>query len=152
MRIRSTGNGEPGTNGGPPGDLYIEIRVKKHDIFERDGDDLHCSVPIGMATAAPLGGEIEVLHHRRRQSRHRYSRRGTQTGKQFRPARKRYQGVRSSHPGDLYCHIAVETPVKLTEHQRKLMRELEESFRKGGSKALSPSGDSWTDRLKNFFS
>ena len=59
MRIRSTGNGEPGTNGGPPGDLYIEIRVKKHDIFERDGDDLHCSVPIGMVTAA-LGGEIEV--------------------------------------------------------------------------------------------
>jgi molecular chaperone DnaJ len=59
MRIRSTGNGEPGTNGGPPGDLYIEIRLKKHDIFERDGDDLHCSVPISMATAT-LGGEIDV--------------------------------------------------------------------------------------------
>jgi molecular chaperone DnaJ len=59
MRIRSAGNGEPGTNGGPPGDLYIEIRLKKHDIFERDGDDLHCSVPISMITAA-LGGEIEV--------------------------------------------------------------------------------------------
>jgi molecular chaperone DnaJ len=59
MRIRSTGNGEPGTNGGPAGDLYIEIRLKKHDIFERDGDDLHCSVPISIITAS-LGGEIEV--------------------------------------------------------------------------------------------
>ena len=76
---------------------------------------------------------------------------GTQNDKQFRLRGKGIKGVRSSYPGDLYCHIAVETPVKLSEHQRRLLRELDDSFKKGGSKH-SPSGDSWTDRLKNLFS
>ncbi len=75
---------------------------------------------------------------------------GTQAGKQFRLRGKGIKGVRSSYPGDLYCHIVVETPVKLTEHQRKLLRELDESLKKGGAKH-SPSGESWTDRLKNLF-
>ena len=148
MRIRSVGNGEPGTNGGPPGDLYIEIRIKKHDIFERDGDDLHCSVPISMVTAA-LGGEIEVPTLAGKAAIDIPE--GTQSGKQFRLRGKGIKGVRASYPGDLYCHISVETPVKLSEHQRKLLRELDDSFKKGGSKH-SPSGDSWTDRLKNLFS
>ena len=148
MRIRSAGNGEPGTNGGPAGDLYIEIRLKKHDIFERDGDDLHCSVPISMVTAA-LGGEIEVPTLGGKAAIDIPE--GTQRGKQFRLRGKGIKGVRSSYPGDLYCHITVETPVKLSEHQRRLLRELDESFKKGGSKH-SPSGDSWTDRLKNIFS
>jgi molecular chaperone DnaJ len=148
MRIRSSGNGEPGTNGGPPGDLYIEIRLKKHDIFERDGDDLHCSVPISMVTAA-LGGEIDVPTLEGKAAIDMPE--GTQTGKQFRLRGKGIKGVRGSYPGDLYCHITVETPVKLSEHQRKLLRELDESFKKGGSKH-SPTGDSWTDRLKSFFS
>ena len=148
MRIRSAGNGEPGTNGGPPGDLYIEIRLKKHDIFERDGDDLHCSVPISMVTAA-LGGEIDVPTLAGKAAIDIPE--GTQTGKQFRLRGKGIKGVRASYPGDLYCHIAVETPVKLTEHQRKLLRELEDSLKKGGGKH-SPTGDSWTDRLKKFFS
>jgi len=148
MRIRSSGNGEPGTNGGPPGDLYIEIRLKKHDIFERDGDDLHCSVPISMVTAA-LGGEIDVPTLEGKAAIDMPE--GTQTGKQFRLRGKGIKGVRGSYPGDLYCHITVETPVKLTEHQRKLLKELDESFKKGGSKH-SPTGDSWTDRLKSFFS
>ncbi|MDW5442076.1 molecular chaperone DnaJ [Polaromonas sp. SM01] len=148
MRIRSTGNGEPGTNGGPPGDLYIEIRLKKHDIFERDGDDLHCVVPIGMAAAA-LGGEIEVPTLAGKAAIDIPE--GTQSGKQFRLRGKGIKGVRSSYPGDLYCHITVETPVKLTEHQRKLFKELDESLRKGGAKH-SPSGESWTDKLKSFFS
>ena len=148
MRIRSAGNGEPGTNGGPAGDLYIEIRLKKHDIFERDGDDIHCSVPISMVTAA-LGGEIDVPTLAGKAAIDIPE--GTQTGKQFRLRGKGIKGVRASYPGDLYCHIAVETPVKLSEHQRRLLRELDESFKKGGSKH-SPSGDSWTDRLKNFFS
>jgi molecular chaperone DnaJ len=148
MRIRSAGNGEPGTNGGPAGDLYIEIRLKKHDIFERDGDDLHCSVPISMVTAA-LGGEIEVPTLAGKAAIDIPE--GTQTGKQFRLRGKGIKGVRSSYPGDLYCHITVETPVKLSEHQRRLLKELDESFKKGGSKH-SPSGDSWTDRLKNLFS
>lgn len=147
MRIRSAGNGEPGTNGGPPGDLFIEIRLKKHDIFERDGDDLHCAVPISFATAA-LGGEIEVPTLAGKAAIDIPE--GTQTGKQFRLRGKGIKGVRSSYPGDLYCHITVETPVKLTEHQRKLLKELDESLKKGGAKH-APGGESWTDKLKSFF-
>ena len=147
MRIRSTGNGEPGTNGGPPGDLFIEIRVKKHDIFERDGDDLHCSVPISITTAA-LGGEIRVPTLAGEAAIDIPE--GTQNDKQFRLRGKGIKGVRSSFPGDLYCHISVETPVKLTEHQRKLLKELDESLKKGGNKH-SPAEGSWTDKLKRFF-
>ena len=147
MRIRSAGNGEPGTNGGPAGDLYIEVRIKKHDIFERDGDDLHCHVPISMITAA-LGGEIDVPTLDGKVAIDIPE--GTQAGKQFRLRGKGIKGVRSSYPGDLYCHISVETPVKLTEHQRKLLKELDESLKKGGNRH-SPSADSWTDRLKNLF-
>jgi molecular chaperone DnaJ len=148
MRIRSAGNGEPGTNGGPPGDLYIEIRLRKHEIFERDGDDLHCSVPISFTRAA-LGGEIEVPTLQGKAAIDIPE--GTQAGKQFRLRGKGIKGVRSSYPGDLYCHIAVETPVKLTEHQRKLLKELDESLRKGGAKH-SPGEESWSDKLKGFFS
>ena len=148
MRIRSTGNGEPGSNGGPPGDLYIEIRIKKHDIFERDGDDLHCPVPISFTTAA-LGGEIEVPTLAGKAAIDIPE--GTQAGKQFRLRGKGIKGVRSSYPGDLYCHISVETPVKLTEHQRQLLKDLDESIKQGGAKH-SPSEEGWTDKLKNFFS
>jgi molecular chaperone DnaJ len=148
MRIRSTGNGEPGTNGGPPGDLYIEIRLKKHDIFERDGNDLHCAVPISFTTAA-LGGEIEVPTLAGKAAIDIPE--GTQAAKQFRLRGKGIKGVRSSYPGDLYCHITVETPVKLTEHQRKLLKELDESLKKGGAKH-SPSEEGWADKLKSFFS
>ena len=147
MRIRSTGNGEPGTNGGPPGDLYIEIRLKKHDIFERDGDDLHCAVPISFTTAA-LGGEIEVPTLAGKAAIDIPE--GTQAAKQFRLRGKGIKGVRASYPGDLYCHITVETPVKLTEHQRKLLKELDESLRKGAGKH-SPSEEGWADKLKGFF-
>ncbi|NML85297.1 molecular chaperone DnaJ [Polaromonas sp.] len=148
MRIRSTGNGEPGSNGGPPGDLYIEIRIKKHEIFERDGDDLHCAVPISFTIAA-LGGEIEVPTLAGKAAIDIPD--GTQAGKQFRLRGKGIKGVRSSYPGDLYCHVTVEIPVKLTEHQRKLLKELDESLKKGGAKHL-PSEEGWTDKLKNFFS
>ncbi len=147
MRIRSAGNGEPGTNGGPAGDLYIEIRLKKHDIFERDGDDLHCSVPVSFPTAA-LGGEIEVPTLAGKAGIDIPD--GTQHGKTFRLRGKGIKGVRSSYPGDLYCHIAIETPVKLTEHQRKLLKDFDESIRKGGAKH-SPNEETWTDKLKSFF-
>ena len=147
MRIRSTGNGEPSPNGGPPGDLFIEIRVKKHDIFERDGDDLHCEVPISYATAA-LGGEIEVPTLGGKAMIDIPD--GTQTGKQFRLRGKGIKGLRGSYPGDLYCHVTVETPVKLTEHQKKLLKELDESLKKGGGKH-TPGGDTWRDKLKSFF-
>ena len=148
MRIRSTGNGEPGTNGGPPGDLYIEIRLQKHEVFQRDGDDLHCAVPISFTTAA-LGGEISVPTLNGEAAIDLPE--GTQTGKQFRLRGKGIKGVRASFPGDLYCHITVETPVKLTEHQRKLLTELDESLKKGGAKH-SPTESGWADKLKNLFS
>ena len=148
MRIRSAGNGEPGTNGGPPGDLYIEIRQKKHDIFERDGDDLHCTVPINIVTAA-LGGEIDVPTLDGKAAIDLPE--GTQNGKQFRLRGKGIKGVRASYPGDLYCHITVETPVKLSEHQRKILKELDESLKKGGDKH-KPSEAGWADKLKNLFS
>jgi molecular chaperone DnaJ len=148
MRIRSTGNGEPGTNGGPPGDLYIEIRLKKHELFERDGDDLHCVVPVSVTTAA-LGGEINVPTLKGAAAIDIPD--GTQSGKQFRLRGKGIKGVRSSYPGDLYCHVRVETPVKLTEHQRKLLKELDESLKKGGDKH-SPTDKGWLDKAKEFFS
>ena len=147
MRIRSAGNGEPGTNGGPAGDLYIEIRIKAHEIFERDGDDLHCTVPIGMTTAA-LGGSIEVPTLGSKAEIELPE--GTQHGKTFRLRGKGIKGLRSSYPGDLYCHITVETPVKLTEPQRKLLKELDESFRRAGERH-SPNAKSWTDRVKDIF-
>jgi len=147
MRIRSAGNGEPGTNGGPSGDLYIEIRVKQHDIFERDGDDLHCTVPVGLTTVT-LGGMIEVPTLGGNAEIELPE--GTQHGKTFRLRGKGIKGIRSSYPGDLYAHIAVETPVKLTEHQRKLLKELDESFRKGGDRH-SPNEKSWADRVKDLF-
>ena len=148
QRIRSSGNGEPGQNGGPAGDLYIEIRLRKHEIFERDGDDLHCQVPVSMTTAA-LGGEIDVPTLQGKATIDLPE--GTQSGKTFRLRGKGVKGVRSSYPGDLYCHVAVETPVKLTEHQRKLLKELDESFKKGGHKH-SPNDKGWFEKAKDFFS
>ncbi len=148
QRIRSSGNGEPGQNGGPAGDLYIEIRLRKHDIFEREGDDLHCQVPVSMTTAA-LGGEIDVPTLQGKATIDLPE--GTQSGKTFRLRGKGVKGVRSSYPGDLYCHVAVETPVKLTEHQRKLLKELDESFKKGGHKH-SPNDKGWFEKAKDFFS
>jgi len=147
MRIRSAGNGEPGTNGGPAGDLYIEIRIKEHDIFERDGDDLHCTVPVSFTTVA-LGGSIEVPTLSGKAEIELPE--GTQHGKTFRLRGKGIKGLRSSYPGDLYAHISVETPVKLSEHQRKLLKELDDSLKKGGDKH-SPNAKSWTDRVKDLF-
>ena len=143
MRIRSTGNGEPSPNGGPPGDLYIEIRIRKHDVFQRDGDDLHCVVPISFTKAA-LGGDIEVPTLLEGKATIAITE-GTQNGKQFRLRGKGIKGVRSARSGDLYCHVRVETPIKLTEHQRKLLKQLDESLASGGSKH-SPSEKSWADK------
>jgi len=148
MRIRSAGNGEPGRNGGPAGDLFIELRIRKHDIFEREGDDLHCQVPVSITTAA-LGGEIAVPTLGGKATIDIPE--GTQHGKTFRLRGRGIKGVRSSYPGDLYCHIAVETPIKLTEHQRKLLRDLEDSFQKGGNKH-SPNDKGWFEKAKDFFS
>ncbi len=147
MRIRSTGNGEPGMNGGPPGDLYVEIHIQQHPVFQRDGDDLHCEMPISFAKAA-LGGEIEVPTLSGKVS---FSvPEGTQTGKTFRLRGKGIKGVRSGFPGDLFCHVLVETPVKLTDKQKDLLREFETLTVAGGAKH-SPQSKSWMDKVKEFF-
>ena len=147
MRIRSTGNGEPGMNGGPPGDLYVEIHIKQHAVFQRDGDDLHCEMPISFAKAA-LGGEIEVPTLSGKVS---FSvPEGTQSGKTFRLRSKGVKGVRSGFPGDLFCHVVVETPIKLTDRQKDLLREFEQLTAEGGAKH-SPQSKSWMDKVKEFF-
>jgi molecular chaperone DnaJ len=148
MRIRSAGNGEPGVNGGPPGDLYVEIHLKQHGIFQRDGDDLHCELTIPFTKAA-LGGELEVPTLSGRGAITIPE--GTQTGKTFRLRGKGIRGLRASYPGDLYCHISVETPVRLTEDQKKILRQFEQSLAQGGERH-SPKSESWTDRVKSFFS
>lgn len=148
MRIRSSGNGEPGVNGGPPGDLYVEVHIKPHSVFERDGDDLHCQMPISFATAA-LGGEIEVPTLGGKASFPVPE--GTQGGKTFRLRGKGIKGVRSGYPGDLYVHVVVETPVKLTEEQKNLLRQFDSSVHEGGSRH-SPQEQSWLDKVKKFFS
>jgi molecular chaperone DnaJ len=147
MRIRSSGNGEPGMNGGPPGDLYVEIHIKQHAVFQRDGDDLHCEIPISFAKAA-LGGEVEVPTLNGKASFSLPE--GTQTGKTFRLRGKGIKGVRSGYPGDLFCHVVIETPVKLTEKQKDLLRELDRLTVEGGSKH-SPHSKSWMDKVKGFF-
>ncbi|MDO8300335.1 molecular chaperone DnaJ [Lacisediminimonas sp.] len=147
MRIRSTGNGEPGTNGGPAGDLYVEVHIKAHAVFQRDGDDLHCEMPISFAKAA-LGGDIEVPTLAGKVSFTIPE--GTQSGKTFRLRSKGIKGVRSGYPGDLFCHVVVETPVKLTDRQKDILREFEELTSEGGARH-SPQSKSWKDKVKEFF-
>ena len=147
MRIRSSGNGEPGTNGGPPGDLYVEIHIKQHAVFQREGDDLHCEMPISFSKAA-LGGEIEVPTLTGKVSFTVPE--GTQTGKTFRLKGKGIKNVRSGYTGDLFCHVAVETPVKLTDKQKDLLREFDRLTVEGGAKH-SPQSKGWMDKVKDFF-
>ena len=147
MRIRSSGNGEPGINGGPSGDLYVEIHIKPHSVFERDGNDLHCQMPIPFTTAT-LGGEIEVPTLAGRASFTVPE--GTQSGGTFRLRSKGIKGLRSSIAGDLYVHVLVETPVKLTDPQRELLKQFERSLTEGGARH-SPHSKSWFDRVKGLF-
>jgi molecular chaperone DnaJ len=145
MRIRSAGNGEPGINGGPGGDLYVEIHIKKHEVFERDGDDLHCQIPIAFTTAA-LGGTVEVPTLGGRVEIDLPE--GTQSGKTFRVRGKGIKGIRSSYPGDLYAHVAIETPVRLTDRQKQLLRELDTTLK---DDRHSPQAKSWMDKVRDFF-
>ncbi len=147
MRIRSAGNGEPGVNGGPSGDLYVEVHIKEHPVFERDGDDLHCQMPISFIDAA-LGGEIQVPTLSGKASFDVPE--GTQSGKTFRLRSKGIKSLRTSLPGDLYIHVQVETPVKLNQEQKDILRQLDESLKSGGSKH-NPQQKGWVDRVKDFF-
>ena len=146
MRIRSAGNGEPGQNGGSPGDLFVEIHIKHHPVFTRDDDDLHCEIPISFGKAA-LGGDIEVPTLDGKVSFHVPT--GTQTGRTFRLKGKGIKGVHSYHPGDLFCHVRVETPVNLTEEEKNLLRKFEELIAKDAKH--SPQHKSWMDKLKDLF-
>ena len=145
-RIRLTGEGEAGMNGGPPGDLYVQIEVNDHPIFVREGRHLYCEVPIAFVDAA-LGGELEVPTLDGRVKLKIPAE--TQTGKVFRLRGKGVTQVRGSGVGDLLCKVVVETPVKLTDKQKELLREFKSSL--GGSDKHSPKEKSWFDGVKDFF-
>ena len=146
-RIRLSGEGEAGRNGGPSGDLYVEIRVKPHKIFEREGSNLACEVPVSIATAT-LGGEVELPTLDGTVSLKVPS--GTQSGKVFRLRGKGVTTVRDPRQGDLFATVSVETPVNLTSEQKELLAKFDESLRAGGDKH-SPRADSWIDTVKRFF-
>lgn len=146
-RIRLSGEGEAGHNGGPAGDLYVQIAVRPHPIFTREGNDLYCEVPISIVTAA-LGGELEVPTLDGRVVLKVPAE--TQTGKLFRMRGKGVQSVRSSTVGDLLCRVAVETPVKLSKRQKELLEELEQTMEGEGSRH-SPRHKTWLDGVKQFF-
>jgi molecular chaperone DnaJ len=146
-RIRLSGEGEAGRNGGPHGDLYVEVRVRDHAIFERDGAHLSCEVPISFRTAA-LGGSIEVP-----------TLDGdvtikippeTQSGRVFRLREKGIKPVRGGSQGDLFCRVVVETPVHLTREQKELLNKFDESLR-SDHKHHHPREESWLDGVKRFF-
>lgn len=146
-RIRLSGEGEAGVNGGPTGDLYVVVSVREHKIFQRDGKNLYCEVPISFADAA-LGGELEVptLDGRVKLKIPE----GTQTGKLFRLRGKGVVPVRGGSAGDLLCRVALETPVNLTKRQRELLGELRDTLQAEGSNQ-SPRAKNWFEGVKNFF-
>jgi len=146
-RIRLSGEGEAGINGGPSGDLYVQMHLKKHEIFVRDENDLHCEMPIPFTQAAlggnikvpTLGGEVSLKIPPE-----------TQSGKTFRLRGKGVKSVRSSMTGDLLCRIDVETPINLTSKQKKLLEQFQVALEKGGEKH-SPQQHGWGNKAKSFF-
>jgi molecular chaperone DnaJ len=146
-RIRLSGEGEAGRNGGPAGDLYVEVRVREHAIFERDGAHLSCEVPISFKTAA-LGGSIDVPTLDGDVTIKVPAE--TQSGRVFRLREKGIKPVRGGATGDLFCRVVVETPVHLSREQKELLTRFDESLR-GDSKHHHPREDSWMDGVKRFF-
>lgn len=146
-RIRLSGEGEAGEQGAPAGDLYVQVNVKPHELFERDGNDLRAEVPVDMVTAA-LGGNIDVPTLEGKVNLRIPAE--TQTGRSFRLRDKGVQSVRTSAPGDLLCRVQVETPVNLKADQQKLLEQLRESL-DNSSKSHSPKTNSWLDKAKRFF-
>lgn len=147
-RVRLSGEGEAGENGAPAGDLFVQVHVLPHNIFERDGNNLHCEVPINFAIAA-LGGEIEVPTLDGRVKLKIPAE--TQTGKVFRMKGKGVKSVRGGLQGDLMCHIVVETPVKLNEKQKELLKEFGESLGGSSGEKNSPRSKRFLDGVKKFF-
>ena len=146
-RIRLSGEGEAGRNGGPPGDLYVEIRIKPHKLFERVGSDLSCEVPVSFGKAT-LGGEVELPTLDGHVSLKIPA--GTQSGKVFRLRGKGVTTVRDPRIGDLFAKVVVETPVNLTSEQKAILEKFEASINSGGDKH-SPRADGWLETVKRFF-
>ena len=146
-RIRLSGEGEAGPDGGPSGDLFVQMSVQDHSIFERDGKHLFCEVPITFADAA-LGGELEVPTLDGRVKLKIPPE--TQTGKLFRLRGKGVKPVRGGSVGDLLCRVEVETPVHLSKRQKELLSELQETMAEAGQRN-SPRQSSWFEGVKSFF-
>ncbi|MBY6186315.1 molecular chaperone DnaJ [Marinobacter hydrocarbonoclasticus] len=146
-RIRLAGEGEAGEMGAPAGDLYVQVHIKEHPIFVRDGNNLYCEVPISFANAA-LGGEIEVPTLDGRVVLKVPAE--TQTGRMFRLRGKGVKSVRSHAVGDLVCKVIIETPVNLTERQKELLRELDETCA-ASAKRHKPKAEGFFDGVKKFF-
>ena len=142
-RIRLNGEGEAGTRGGPAGDLYVFLSVRRHHMFEREGADVHCRVPISMVQAT-LGGNIEVPTLDGKAARINIPA-GAQNGHQFRLRAKGMPIVRSTQRGDMYIEINVETPTNLTAKQKELLKE----FEKAGK--TSPEADGFFSKVKEMF-
>lgn len=145
-QLRLSGEGAAGENGAPAGDLYVVIHVKEHHIFERDGNNLYCEVPISFSMAA-LGGEIEVPTLDGKVKLKIPAE--TQTGKLFRMRGKGVNSTRSGYAGDLICRVVIETPVNLNKEQKELLEKLEESLK--GQKSHNPKSSSFLDGVKKFF-
>lgn len=146
-RIRLVGEGEAGELNGPPGDLYVQVAIKPHEIFTRDDADLHCEMHICFTLAA-LGGEIEVPTLNNKVILKIPA--GTQTGKQFRLRQKGIKPVRGGIQGDLICRVMVETPINLTERQKEILEEFDKTLKNSG-RQHSPTSNSWLDKVKTFF-
>jgi molecular chaperone DnaJ len=146
-RIRLSGEGEAGQGGGPAGDLYVVVSLKAHSVFQRDGNDLHCEMPISFTVAA-LGGDI-IIPTLDGEAKIKIPAE-TQSGQTFRLRGKGIKGVRSNAHGDLMCHVVVETPVRLTDRQKEILRELEEINIKDGDKH-TPRSKSFFDKVRDFF-
>lgn len=147
-RIRLTGQGEAGPGGTVPGDLYVEVRVREHAIFQRDGDDLHCEIPIRFGQAA-LGADLKVPTLDG--EAHITMPPETQTGMLFRLRGKGVKSVRSGRTGDLLCRVVIETPIRLTIEQRDLLHQFDATFSGEGAAAHSPRNTSWLDGVKRFW-
>ena len=146
-RIRLAGEGEAGMDGGASGDLYVQVEVREHNIFKRDGKHLYCEIPISFVDAA-LGGEIEVPTLDGKVELKIPPE--TQTDKMFRLRGKGVKQVRGGAVGDLMCQVVVETPVKLNKKQKELLKEFQKTTENQGSKN-SPKKESWFEGVKSFF-
>ena len=147
-RVRLAGEGEAGIGGGPPGDLFVQVNIKPHPLFTRDHGTLYCATPVSFTTAA-LGGEIEVptlngvvrLHIPE----------GSQNGQSLRLKGRGVKTLRNASPGDLICKLAIETPKKLTAHQKELLKTFETSLDEDGKSLHFPESQSWFSKVKSFF-